>query len=233
MKALDRSVQNITKLVYGIIILCAIVIFVPSMKEMVFSLIENGKDFQPIQINVGDINVNLASGFELPEFEFDVASFEMPTLTLNAFFIFAAFALVILSSFSPVISIISTIIFSAVALRFSIQTVSVYNNMVANGASTWEAARSCFGVLFCVYLVVLANGLFGLSGSAFKDAFSNAFANCIASIIFAMIFATIGALIVAGICLLLLGLGWAGGIYLGFVVAVLLAAFGELCNTAG
>ena len=229
-KVINNITDSITKMAQWIVLLCAITFFVPGMKDIVFGLIENGKDFQPVYINIGDINVNLDIGFELPKFEFDVASFEMPTITFNVVFILVALALIILSSFSPIISFISTILFGGVALHFSIQAVTVYKNMVANGSTNWQAACASFGVLFCVYLVVLANGLFGLSGTVFKYATSNAFTNWVLSFFFALLFAAAGALVVSLICLGVLALGWAGGVYLGFAVAAVIALFGELIN---
>ena len=204
---------------------------VPTLANMVSDL----SHAQFVNINAGNLTVNINNSFELPSLElpqidFDPNAIVMPTFSVSILLILGAALLIILSSISPVISVITTAIFCVVEFKVAMQTIDVYKAMVAQGSTTWQAAGACFGTVFLILLIVAANGLLGFCGNISKAVFDNFLGAVICSLITAVIGGGLLSVAVAGITTLILGFGWAGIIILMFILVALFSILFDILN---
>ena len=231
-------IKNISTLLKSIFTFLTIIVIMisPGVQETIQSVMENGENFQPVYVNVGDINIKWDIKLELPEFRFDMQEVSAPTFNSNLPFIslvvLVAIILIALSHFHPFVSLFTTLLFGSLGMYFSIQTVEVYKNMLANGSTSWNAANSCFGFLFFLFLVVLANSLLGFSYTITKLRFNNSFSSYICGTLIAAAFAAVGSLVASGLCWVILGLGWAGGVYIFFGISFFVATVLEYKNAS-
>ncbi len=228
-----KESNSIIKLAF-IVVLSFLLVFVPGAKETISGVFESSENFQPIYVNVGDLNLKWDVKFDFPEFQFDTQEFSVPTLSLNPIvLLIIAFGAVILAGVSykiPSFSLILTVLVSALGFYFSGQTVDVYKNMLANGSTFLDAAGACFGVLFWLYFVVLAIGLLGISSTVMEDQFDNDIYRGVFGAFIAAALAAVGALVASGLCWVILGLGWAGGVYVSLLISFVVAMVGEWIN---
>ena len=147
-------VKNLTTIVSSIFLFLTVLVIAifPGVQETIQSVMENGENFQPIYVNVGDINVKWDVKFDLPEFQFNSQEFSAPALDLSLPFIIlvvvVAVIIIVLSHIYPNTGFFATCLFGGLGAYFSVQTVEVYKNMLANGITSWDAANTCFGFLF-------------------------------------------------------------------------------------
>ena len=192
----------------------------------------SASETQLVNISIGDFNINLNGAIELPTFNFniDVDEAAIPQFDVSIFIIIAAIIAMIISCSLPVVSLLTTLAFSGVGLYIAIQAVDVYNSMVASGRTTWNAAGSCFLVMFAVLGAIIFNGLLGIEGTVLQKHVGDAANGSALAFIFSLLFAAIGAAFLGGICIVILGLGWFGGIYVVLAIAFLYAMLSEITN---
>ena len=223
---------NTTIQLIVILILTVLVIFVPGAKDTIFVMFTNSENFQPIHVDLGDFDIKWDIKFELPSLQIDAES--TPILNISVPFLIATIVIalfsIILSYWFSWTTLILTVLFGVVGLYFSFQATNVYEILISNGNTSWDAACSCFGILFCLYLVVMTVGLLNLISTILIGWLDDAVPRYIFGTLIALIVSALGSLIVSGLCLLTLGFGWSGGIFLFLAIAFVIAMVGEFAN---
>lgn len=216
--------------------LVAIFLFFPDAVSTVLNkfseITSSASEIQLVNVSVGDVNFNLNGDIALPSFNFDIDVDEaaMPQFDVSIFIIILAVIAMIVSCHIPVVSLLTTLAFSGVGLYIAIQTVEVYNNMVASGRTTWDAAGSCFLVMFAVMGAIVFNGLLGIEGTVLQKAANDKANGAALAFIYSLLFAAIISAALAGLCVLILGFGWFGGIYVSLGLAFLYSVGREIFN---
>ena len=192
----------------------------------------SASETQLVNISIGDFNINLNGAIELPTFNFniDVDEAAIPQFDVSIFIIIAAVIAMIISCSLPVVSLLTTLAFSGVGLYIAIQAVEVYNNMVASGRTTWNAAGSCFLVMFAIMGAIVFNGLLGIEGTILQITANDKANGTALAVIWSLIFAVIISFVLAGLGWFILGCGWFGGIYVTLAIAFIYSMWREIVN---
>ena len=216
--------------------LVSICLFAPdavnSVLDRFSEITSSASETQLVNISVGDVNLNLNNAIELPTFNFniDVDEAAMPQFDVSIFIIIGAIIAMIISCYLPIVSLLTTLAFSGVGLYIAMQAIDVYNGMVASGRTTWDAAGSCFLVMFAVMGAIVFNGLLGIEGTILQKSANDKANGTALAFIYSLLFSAIISAALAGLCVLILGFGWFGGIYVSLGLAFLYSVGRELVN---
>ena len=207
-----------------VLILLLVITFVPGVKDTVQMILEQGENFQPVYINLGDFDLKWNNDFTLPKLTFDENGISVPTIELNLVFIAAILILIFLSAFFPLANFVTALLASIATGYITYHTVEMYKMMRAGGSTSWETAGFCFKILFIIYFVLTIVSCFRLFATMWQDESTdsdNKLFYFTLSTIIGLLFSALAALIITGINWLLLGLGWAGGTYVCFAFVVI------------
>ena len=180
-------------------------------------------------INIQDSQfINFNMDLELPKIEFNFdnivggAEGVSPTFHLSGWMIILGIIAMIVACLHPIAGAIVDVVFCVIGGFLSAQTVSIYKDLVANGTTTWKAAGSCFWPLFAIFIIVFLCGLISVIQTFFND--KTTIIKIIGAILLSVIVSAVASLVATLLVLLVLGLGWAGGIYLFLGLAIALSA---------
>lgn len=213
-----------------IVILALLAVFMPDtvlgILGEVESITKNGFD---IKIAMEDLDINLNYDFEMPNFKIDFDDAAKPIFDISVVVIIVAILAVVLSCFFAPIGIITTGFFSYVAIRVAIEIMEVYKSLVANGNTTWQAASTCYLALFIALWLSLSASTVGMQGAIFGS--SKGITKILLSLVTSIIGGALYAAVGAGLAVVVLGLGWAGGALLFAIIGCVLAILSSVGST--
>lgn len=228
--------------VIAVIAVClvALVVLAIFMPDTVFGVLTKfesiAQSVNGTTVAMEDMLLNLSSDFEMPSFKLDLDEIGetidkiKPTLDISIIIIVAAVIAVIISCFFPPFSIITTGFFIYSAITVTSQTMGVYKELVASGSTNWQAAGACYLALFIALWFMFSASSVGLQGFVFKS--SNFFTRLLLSLACALVGGAIFAAALAGLAVVVMGLGWAGGAMLFTIIASIWTALSAIGSAA-
>lgn len=212
------------------VILVLLAIFIPDVVFGVLGKVEsitrNGLD---IKISMEDLDLNFNYDFEMPNFKIDFDDTAKPIFDISIIIIVIAVLAVVLSCFFAPLGIITTGFFSYVAVRVAIEIMGVYKSLVANGSTTWQAASACYLALFIALWLAMSASTMGLQGSIFGN--SSGFTKVLLALVTSVIGGALYAAAGAGLAIVVMGFGWAGGAVLFAIVGCVVALLSSIGST--
>lgn len=215
-----------------VLALAAVFVFLPDAAQFVDGLFARLENVKLIEVSNNNLDFSLKADISLPKFDISLDMTGAPSFDISIWIIVVAVVAIILSTFIPVVSLITTLAFSGVGIYVSVQIIDVYKALRSSGVSTWQAANSCFWPMFFVVAAIIINGLLGIEGTVMQIVTFKKENAAALGFLFSLILGAIIAFIVVGIAYLLLGFGWAGAIILMLVISIICAIYGEISNLA-
>lgn len=163
----------------------------------------------------------------IPSYSFSLLDGEVPILSVNLVAIILFVVLLIVSNFFKPLSLITTLTVDIVGGITALGIIEGYERVVAGGGSSWSAASSCFFPMFILLAVLLFSGcdqwVDVLAGFDERRHISEYFSY---SAGFLFVSAVI-AFALTAIAWLLMGLGWAGLVFVAFFLICVLSIIME------
>ena len=204
--------------------LCIFFPQIPIIDELIASLSEI--DFNT---NIGDValNINFHGGFpsfEISQIEYGNNAIVMRTFSISIFVIIFLLVMLFLSSRFSFASFITTIFCCIMEWNLAWQTMDFYKALVAQGNTTWQAAKACFWTTLIMFLIIIAWGALGWS-KYIREESDNFWGGFALSLFMAISCGFLAGAIIAGLSHVFLGCGWAGGIIVMFIFTIWYSMF--------
>lgn len=204
--------------------------WITNMKES----LSIGDESEARAFDIGSIFDKMVA-IKIPSLTFSIPGCPTPVFSINIIAGIIFVALMVLSCFFAPISSVTSILVNIFGWIISFRIVDSYKYLVNQGSTSWQAAGSCFWILTILYTVLLFNGLIGFTGVIAKKVDINEknaielseFCLCVIgsaflSFVFALFFNLFNWLI--------MGLGWAGCLFIGMVVIGLIVIILEILD---
>lgn len=163
----------------------------------------------------------------IPSYTLSLADGTVPVLSVNLAAIILFVILLFISNFLKPLSLITTLTVDIVGGITALGIIEGYERVVAGGGSAWSAASSCFFPMFILLAVLLFSGcdqwVDVLAGLDERRHISEYFSYS-AGFLFV---AAVVAFALTAIAWLLMGLGWAGLVFVAFFLICVLSIIME------
>ena len=153
-----------------------------------------------------------------------------PVIHINFIVLLVIIGGMLISCMIPEVSIVTSAIVGALVAVCIARIAPFLRATLAEGATSWEAAASCFWFVAFLFGALIANGLVGVGGKVVGTIFVSEKVKIFVTFFFAAILANAVSLFLCLFVYLTVGIGWCGGVMLWFVVTVLLVAFCEVLD---
>ena len=175
----------------------------------------------------GDYSVNLNLGFNKPFFSLLA---DGSSIHLHAVIVLIIIAAMVFSCMIPEISLAMSLAVAVLDGIIFFNLISPLKLAAEKFGSFWLAATEAYWLIAALLCLLLVNGLIGIGGKIFRGFFMGELPKVLLTFFVALLVSNTMAVFLGLFTLVTIGFGWCGGVFLWFVIAVLLVVFCEIMD---